>query len=101
MRILWQRFVSFFGDPEGAAWALLCAGITVLVAFAFLAHLVLSSRPLPALGVALMLGVVLTVCIRDFRRGRWSALSGVLMTLWILLIGFAIGWGFWISIKSE
>ena len=37
------------------------------------------------------------LCIRDYRRGRWSILSGTLLTIWLLATAAALAFDIWVT----
>jgi hypothetical protein len=85
MKNLWQRFITLTGaDPEIACISLLIAGLTLVFSVALLVWCVVSARYLAAAGVAAGLISIVAVCVRDYRRGRWSRFSALLVAVWLL-----------------
>jgi hypothetical protein len=88
MKDLWQRFVSLVGpDPDAAGVTLLVAAFAVVASLGLIVHCVISRHYTAAIGLVAALGGVTGICLRDYRRGRWSVISGVIVVIWILLSG--------------
>lgn len=100
MSKLWQYFVRHFGDDEFAGMALLVAIGAVLGTLALLVHWLRVGQYATAVGFALALGAICGVCLRDFRRGRWSRLSTALVTLWLLATIALLLLSFWIGSRA-
>lgn len=82
---MWQRFVSVFDDAESAFIALIVAIGGVLISVALLFHWFAVGRYYVAICFVLMLSMAVVVCIRDYRQGRWSVLSYVLLAVWMIV----------------
>ncbi len=96
MKRAWQQFVRLLGDqPETAGIGLFAALLLVAAPVALLFYWVSAGQYAAAAGMALALTVVLAACVRDFRRGHWSFVSGVLMALWLLLLALWATYEFW------
>jgi len=88
MKDMWQRFVSLVGsDPEAAGVGLLVAAFAVVASLGLIVHCLTSRRYFAAVGLVAALGGVTSICLRDYRRGRWSVISGVIVAIWLLLSG--------------
>lgn len=96
---MWQRFVRAFGDPELAALSILVALGGLVASVALLVHWLAVGQYAAAAGFMAVMCTVVGVCIRDYRRGRWSVLSVVMMTLWVLMTVVALAFGLWIAWK--
>jgi len=97
MSEIWQRFVSTFGDAEAAAVALLVAIGGVVASVVIFVHWLVVGRYTAAVGLIVALGAAVGVCIRDYRRGRWSILSGALLTIWLLATAVALAFDIWVT----
>jgi len=94
MKDMWQRFVSLVGpDPEAAAVSLLVAAFAVVASLGLIVHCLISRSYIAAIGLVAALGGVTSICLRDYRRGRWSVISGVIVAIWILLSGAVLMFG--------
>jgi len=93
----WQKFVRTCWDDEAAAVALLIAIGSMIASVALFVHWLAAGRYTAAVGLAAMLAVVAGVCIRDYRRGRWSVWSGVVVGIWTLLTIGAVVLAIWIE----
>jgi len=71
--------------------------LAVLASIGAVAYCVSSRRYVVAVGLALALGATVCACVRDYRRGRWSFVSGLVMTIWLLLTAWAIGFPLWVN----
>lgn len=96
----WQKFVRTFCNDEAAAVALLIAVGSVIASAALFVHWLTVGRYAAAVGLAAALAVVAGVCIRDYRRERWSVLSGVLVSIWILLTIGAAAFAIWLEYEK-
>ena len=91
MKDMWQRFVSLVGtDPDVAGVSLLVAAFAVVASLGLIVHCLISHSYTAAIGLVAALGSVTSVCLRDYRRGRWSVISGVIVGIWILLSGVVL-----------
>ena len=97
MSEIWQRFVSTFADAEAAGVAFLIAIGGVVASIAVLVHWLVVGRYVAAVGLVVALGAAVGVCIRDYRRGRWSILSGTLLTIWLLATAAAVALDIWLT----
>ena len=95
---LWQWYVGLFGNaPEAAVASLVVAFLAVAASVGALTYYVSSRRYAAAVALALALGGTACACVRDYRRGRWSFISGVVMAIWLLLTVWAIGFPLWVN----
>jgi hypothetical protein len=97
MKQLWQRFVHLTGDPEVAAIGLLAAAFTIVASVAAMAYCLRAGQHLRAVGIGVGLAAVVSVCIRDYRRCRWSVLSGIVAIVWLLLTVAALVYSVWLA----
>lgn len=100
MNSAWQKFVRTFCDDEAAAVALLIAVGSVITSVALFVHWLKVGRYAAAVGLAASLAVVAGVCIRDYRRERWSVLSRMLVGTWILLTIGAVVLAIWLEYEK-
>jgi len=99
MRDPWEKFWRAFGDDEVGGVSLLIAAGSVIGALALFVHWLSIGKYLTAFCLASVLGILTRVCVRDYRRGRWSILSKIIIGVWILLtIAAAIG-SVWFEFK--
>jgi hypothetical protein len=96
----WQKFVRTFCDDEVAAVALLIAAGSVIASVALFVHWLTVGRYAAAVGLAAALAVVAGVCIRDYRRERWSVWSGALVAIWIFLTIGAVVLAIWLEYEK-
>ena len=95
---LWHRYVGLFGNaPDAAVVSLLVGVLAVAASIGAVAYCVSSRRYAVAVGLALALAGTACACVRDYRRGRWSFISGFVMTIWLLLTAWAIGFPLWVN----
>ena len=87
---IWQKFSNTFGDPEAAGLAFLIAIGGLVASVSVVVHWLTVGRYAPAAGLAVALGAAWGICIRDYRRGRWSILSGILFGLWLVATALAV-----------
>jgi hypothetical protein len=98
MSDMWQRFVrTFEGAAELAGLAILVALGGVIASVSLFIYWFTTGRYGPAIGLMLALGAAIGVCIRDYRRGKWSILSGILLTIWLLITLAAFVFGNWLA----
>lgn len=94
MKNVWQRFVELVGpDPESAGVALLVAAFAVIVPVGATVHCLLAPQYAVAIGIIVASGGVARICVRDYRRGRWSLVSGVIVGIWVVLSGAVLLYG--------
>lgn len=95
MSKFWHRFTCFLENPETAGVALLVAVIGIITAVAFPWYLVSIGRYFSAASFVLGFALVSAVCIRDYRRGKWSILSAAVVVIWVaftVVTGIYFGW---------
>ena len=97
MNGMWQRFTRAFEDAETAGVALLVGILAVAVSIGLLVHWIASARYTAAIGLLTCLGGITAICMRDYRRGRWSIVSGLVVGVWLLFIAAAIACAAWLS----
>src|SRR5258706_82143 len=98
MKQAWQRFLGLVGDdPEAAGMSLLVLAVAVVTSTGLFVYCMVTSKYAAAAGLVAGSGVVTSVCVRDYRRGRWSFESGVAVVVWLLLSGAALAYGCWVS----
>jgi hypothetical protein len=98
MKEVWQRFLRLVGDdPEVTGMSLLVAAFAVTISAGLLVYCLATGRYLAVAGVAVGLAGVISVCIRDYRRGRWSFVSGLVVAVWLLLSCAALAYECWVS----
>jgi hypothetical protein len=81
----WQQFVSVCSDADIAAFALLIAIGAVVAAISLPGYFFKIGQYTSAVCLAVTFGGVSGICLRDYRRGRWSILSGTLLAVWVLI----------------
>jgi hypothetical protein len=97
----WQRFLRTFGESaEMAVVGLLVAACVAIGSVMLIVHWLTAGRYAAAVGLVVAIGSIVGICVRDYRRGQWSVLSGILMTIWILLIIAGVAYGFWVDWRS-
>jgi hypothetical protein len=95
VRRLWQKFLRTFDDAETAGVALLIAVGSLIASVALFVHWLAVGKYAAVLGLAAALAMATGVCVRDFRRERWSVLSAALIATWILLTISALVFTIW------
>lgn len=85
MSKLWRQFVSLFDEPDTAVVGFIVAIGGVVAAIALPVYFLTIGRYASAVCLIVALGVASGVCIRDYRRGKWSILSGALLAIWLLI----------------
>ena len=98
---MWQRFVRTFQDAELAALAVLVALGGIVATALLVIHLFKTDRYVAAIGLLLATAAIAGVCIRDCRRGQFSTLSGVLVTIWLLITLAAFVFEMWVTITNH
>ena len=84
-------------DAESAGLALLATLFAVAVSIGLLVHWFANARYAAATGLLIGLGGVTGVCARDYRRGRWSVVSGLAFGVRLLAIVAALAYAAWID----
>ena len=80
-----------------AGVSLLVLSLAVFASVGLFVYCLATSRYIAALGLSLAFAAVAAICIRDYRRQRWSLVSGLLVIFWLLLSCAALAYGCWLS----
>jgi hypothetical protein len=64
-------------------------------------YLFKTDRYVAAIGLVVAIAATAGVCIRDCRRGQFSTLSGVLVTIWLLITLAAFVFEMWVTITNR
>ncbi len=100
MKRAWQQFVRLLGDdPELAGIGLLVAVLLVATPVVLIIYLAVGGHYAAAAGLTIGLAACVAAVGRDYRRRRWSFVSGVFVGLWILLLALWATYDLWGSSK--
>ena len=98
MKEMCRRFLRLVGDdPEVTGMSLLVVVLTLIASIGLFVYCLATRRYVVAAGLVAGSGFVTSVCVRDYRRGRWSFVSGLLVLVWLLLSAGALAYGCWVS----
>jgi hypothetical protein len=92
----WRKFADLFGDAEVAVMAILVLFCSLITAAALVAKWLVAGYYEAACGLLLAVAATTGICVRDYRRQRWSMLSTALVTIWLLATLAAWVFGFWV-----
>jgi hypothetical protein len=95
MNKFWHRFTSLFTDVELAGTALVVAIVGIVAVVALPAYLIANGRYVSAASLIFSFGGVSLICIRDYRRGKWSVLSAALVVVWVaftIIMAIGVWW---------
>ena len=94
MKRMWNGFLRLIGyNPEFACISLFVGAFAVFASIALLVYCVVTQSYIVSVGASLIFGAVAGICVRDYRRGRWSAVSRFLMIAWLLLSAATLAYG--------
>lgn len=100
MNAPWRKFVDLFGDAEVAVIAVLVLFCSLITAVALLAKWMVGGRYEAACGLLLAVAATTGICVRDYRRQRWSMVSKILVTIWFLATLAAWVFGIWVVYRQ-
>lgn len=84
---MWKRFTELFGGDFGEL-ALISLGVAIcclIASVGLIIHWVTTGRYAGAAILTVMLGGMIGICARDYRRQKWSLLSKAIVLVWFLI----------------